>query len=177
MRIEIESTFEMETDGLRGTTIFLDEASVMATENTVMAAVLTPGETTIGNAACEPHVQDLCRFLVSLGAEIEGIESNVLRIRGVESLRGGEWSIAPEHIEVGSFISTIGAFLIAFGVAIFLWNFFNSIILGKGKPAGDDPWEADTLEWATTSPPPAYNFPRIPVVHSARPLKEDVPHT
>ena len=103
-RIEIESTFEMETDGLRGTTIFLDEASVMATENTVMAAVLTPGETTIGNAACEPHVQDLCRFLVSLGAEIEGIESNVLRIHGVESLRGGEWSIAPEHIEVGSFI-------------------------------------------------------------------------
>jgi UDP-N-acetylglucosamine 1-carboxyvinyltransferase len=103
-RIEIESIFEMETDGLRGTTIFLDEASVMATENTVMAAVLTPGETTIGNAACEPHVQDLCRFLVSLGAEIEGIESNVLRIHGVESLRGGEWSIAPEHIEVGSFI-------------------------------------------------------------------------
>ena len=103
-RIEIESTFEMETDGLRGTTIFLDEASVIATENTVMAAVLTPGETTIGNAACEPHVQDLCRFLVSLGAEIEGIESNVLRIHGVESLRGGEWSIAPEHIEVGSFI-------------------------------------------------------------------------
>jgi UDP-N-acetylglucosamine 1-carboxyvinyltransferase len=103
-RIEIESTFEMETDGLRGATIFLDEASVMATENTVMAAVLTPGETTIGNAACEPHVQDLCRFLVSLGAEIEGIESNVLRIHGVENLRGGDWSIAPEHIEVGSFI-------------------------------------------------------------------------
>jgi cytochrome c oxidase subunit 1 len=74
-------------------------------------------------------------------------------------------------------ISTIGAFLIAFGVAIFLWNFFNSIILGKGRPAGDDPWDADTLEWATTSPPPVYNFPRIPVVHSARPLKEDTPHT
>jgi UDP-N-acetylglucosamine 1-carboxyvinyltransferase len=103
-RIEIDSSYEMETDGLRGTTIFLDEASVMATENAVMAAVLTPGETTIGNAACEPHVQDLCRFLVSLGAEIEGIESNVLRIHGVETLRGGEWAIAPEHIEVGSFI-------------------------------------------------------------------------
>jgi cytochrome c oxidase subunit 1 len=73
-------------------------------------------------------------------------------------------------------LSTIGAFLIAFGVVIFLWNFFNSIILGKGKPAGDDPWEGDTLEWATTSPPPVYNFPRIPVVHSARPLKEDVAH-
>jgi UDP-N-acetylglucosamine 1-carboxyvinyltransferase len=58
----------------------------------------------IGNAACEPHVQDLCRFLVSLGAEIDGIESNVLRIHGVEKLGGGDWAIAPEHIEVGSFI-------------------------------------------------------------------------
>jgi UDP-N-acetylglucosamine 1-carboxyvinyltransferase len=76
----------------------------MATENTVMAAVLTPGETVLGNAACEPHVQDLCRFLVSLGAQIEGIESNVLRITGVERLRGGSWSIGPDHIEVGSFI-------------------------------------------------------------------------
>jgi UDP-N-acetylglucosamine 1-carboxyvinyltransferase len=103
-RIELESRYEMETDGLRGAEIFLDEASVMATENAVMAAVLSPGETTIANAACEPHVQDLCRFLVSLGAEIRGIESNLLRIRGVETLRGGEWSIAPEHIEVGSFI-------------------------------------------------------------------------
>ncbi len=103
-RITIESRFEMATDGLRGTEIFLEEASVMATENTVMAAVLAPGETVIGNAACEPHVQDLCRFLVSLGAEIDGIESNVLRIRGVDRLTGGEWRIAPEHIEVGSFI-------------------------------------------------------------------------
>ena len=74
------------------------------TENAVMAAVLARGETVIGNAACEPHVQDLCRFLVSLGAEIEGIETNVLRIRGVDSLRGGEWEIAPDHIEVASFI-------------------------------------------------------------------------
>jgi UDP-N-acetylglucosamine 1-carboxyvinyltransferase len=90
--------------GLRGEHIFLDEASVMATENTIMAAVLTPGETVIGNAACEPHVQDLCRFLVSLGAQIEGIESNVLRIHGVTSLHGGEWRVAPDHIEVGSLI-------------------------------------------------------------------------
>ena len=87
-----------------GKHIFLDEASVMATENAVMVAALTPGETVIGNAACEPHVQDLCRFLGSLGARIEGIESNVLRIEGVESLSGGEWEIGPDHIEVGSFI-------------------------------------------------------------------------
>ena len=92
------------TDGLRGAQIFLDEASVMATENTVMAAALAPGETTIVNAACEPHVQDLCRFLVSLGARIDGIGSNVLRIDGVDRLRGGEHRIGPEHIEVASFI-------------------------------------------------------------------------
>src|SRR5213595_1402113 len=102
--IDIGDRFELRTPGLRGKHIFLDEASVMATENTVMAAVLTPGETVIGNAACEPHIQDLCRFLVTLGAQIEGIESNVLRIRGVESLHGGEWRVATDHIEVGSFI-------------------------------------------------------------------------
>jgi UDP-N-acetylglucosamine 1-carboxyvinyltransferase len=102
--IDIGDRFELRTAGLRGKHIFLDEASVMATENAVMAAVLTPGETVIGNAACEPHIQDLCRFLVTLGAQIEGIESNVLRISGVESLSGGEWRICPEHIEVGSFV-------------------------------------------------------------------------
>ena len=102
--IDIGARYELRTGGLRGKHIFLDEASVMATENTVMAASLTPGETVIGNAACEPHIQDLCRFLVSLGAEIDGIESNVLRVRGVESLSGGEWRVGPEHIEVGSFI-------------------------------------------------------------------------
>jgi UDP-N-acetylglucosamine 1-carboxyvinyltransferase len=102
--VDIGARFELRTSGLRGKHIFLDEASVMATENAVMAASLTPGETVIGNAACEPHIQDLCRFLVSLGAEIEGIESNVLLIRGVDRLSGGEWRIGPEHIEVGSFI-------------------------------------------------------------------------
>jgi UDP-N-acetylglucosamine 1-carboxyvinyltransferase len=102
--IDIGARFELRTDGLRGKHIFLDEASVMATENAVMAASLSPGETVIGNAACEPHIQDLCRFLVSLGADIQGIESNVLSIRGVDRLAGGEWRIGPEHIEVGSFI-------------------------------------------------------------------------
>jgi UDP-N-acetylglucosamine 1-carboxyvinyltransferase len=104
VEIEIGDRYELRTPGLRASDIFLDEASVMATENAVMAATLTPGETVIGNAACEPHIQDLCRFLVSLGAEIEGIESNVLRVRGVETLSGGEWRVGPEHIEVGSFI-------------------------------------------------------------------------
>ena len=102
--IDGDRVYEMRADRLRGAHVFLDEASVMATENTVMAAVLAEGETVLGNAACEPHVQDLCRFLVSLGAHIEGIESNVLRIHGVQTLGGGSWSIGPDHIEVGSFI-------------------------------------------------------------------------
>ncbi|MFL5966172.1 MAG: UDP-N-acetylglucosamine 1-carboxyvinyltransferase [Gaiellaceae bacterium] len=104
VEIDLNGRYEMRTDGLRGNHVFLDEASVMATENAVMAASLAPGETVIGNAACEPHIQDLCRFLVSLGAQIEGVASNVLRIHGVERLHGGEWRIGSEHIEVCSFI-------------------------------------------------------------------------
>src|ERR671937_1509698 len=103
-RIDFDGRYEMSSKGLAGKRIFLDEASVMATENAVMAASLAKGETVIGNAACEPHVQDLCRFLRSLGAEIEGIGSNVLTVRGVQRLRGGEWRIACDHIEVASFI-------------------------------------------------------------------------
>src|ERR687897_1306849 len=102
--VTIDRAFEFQAERLRGKHVFLDEASVMGTENAVMAAVLAEGETVIGNAACEPHVQDLCRFLVSLGARIEGIESNVLRIEGVERLSGGAWRIGPEHIEVASLI-------------------------------------------------------------------------
>ena len=72
-------------------------------------------------------------------------------------------------------ISTIGAYLIALGVLTFMWNFFDSIVLGHGKRAGADPWDGDTLEWLTESPPPAYNFAQIPIVRSARPLKEPAP--
>src|SRR5437870_7357562 len=103
-QIDIGRRYEMRATALRGKDVFLDEASVMATENAVMVAALTPGVTVIGNAACEPHLQDLCRFLGSLGARIQGIESNVLRIEGVSSLGGGDWEIGPDHIEVGSFI-------------------------------------------------------------------------
>jgi UDP-N-acetylglucosamine 1-carboxyvinyltransferase len=92
------------TGRLRGAHIHLDEASVMATENAVMAATLAPGKTMISNAASEPHVQDLCRFLTCLGAQIGGIGSNVLHVTGVERLGGGSYAIGPEHIEVGSFI-------------------------------------------------------------------------
>lgn len=106
---ELGASFEFpgryELQGrLAGAHIHLDEASVMATENTLMAASLAPGQTVISNAACEPHVQDLCRFLVSRGAKIGGIGSNVLHVDGVERLSGGSYAIAPEHVEVGSFI-------------------------------------------------------------------------
>jgi len=102
--IDANRRFTMRTAGLVGTNVFLDEASVTGTENAVMAATLARGETTLGNAASEPHVQDLCRFLVELGADIDGIGTNVLRVTGVESLHGGEHTIAPDHIEVASFI-------------------------------------------------------------------------
>jgi UDP-N-acetylglucosamine 1-carboxyvinyltransferase len=94
----------MSAQALKGKKIFLDEASVTATENAVMAAVLADGDTLIYNAAAEPHVQDLCSFLNALGARIEGIATNSLAIRGVETLRGGEFTIPSDHIEVGSYI-------------------------------------------------------------------------
>jgi len=104
VEIEANRRFTMRTSGLAGANVFLDEASVTGTENAVMAATLARGETTLDNAACEPHVQDLCRFLVALGAEIDGVGTNRLRLTGVESLHGGEHTIAPDHIEVASFI-------------------------------------------------------------------------
>jgi len=104
VEIEANRRFTMRTAGLVGANVFLDEASVTGTENAVMAATLAHGETTLGNAASEPHVQDLCRFLVGLGAAIDGIGTNRLRVTGVESLHGGEHTIAPDHIEVASFI-------------------------------------------------------------------------
>ena len=90
--------------GLRGADLYLDEASVTGTENAVMAAVLARGTTTISNAACEPHVQDLCRLLNAMGARIEGVGSNVLTIHGVEGLGGCTHRVGADHIEVASFI-------------------------------------------------------------------------
>ena len=102
--IDFQRRFDMRTDGLTGTTMYLDEPSVTGTENAIMAATLARGETVITNAACEPHVQDLCGFLNARGARISGVGSNELRIEGVRELGGGEWRICPDHIEVGSFI-------------------------------------------------------------------------
>ena len=102
--IHIDSEFKIQGDRLVGADLFLDEASVTATENAVMAAVLSEGKTTITNAACEPHVQDLCRMLRAMGANITGIGSNLLFIEGVKELHGADFTIGSDFMEVGSFI-------------------------------------------------------------------------
>jgi len=91
--------------GLVGADIFLEEMSVMATENVVMAASLAKGTSIIRNAASEPHVQDLCRMITGMGGKIEGIGTNVLQIEGVPKLHGGEAAVGPDYLEVGSFIA------------------------------------------------------------------------
>jgi UDP-N-acetylglucosamine 1-carboxyvinyltransferase len=94
--------------GLRAGDVFMDEPSVMATENALMAAALTPGTTLLGNAACEPHIQDLARMLVKMGADIQGIGSNMLTVTGADRLRGCQHDVAADHIEIGSFIALAG---------------------------------------------------------------------
>lgn len=95
---------EAPEGGLQGCYMLLDEASVTGTANIIMASVLAQGKTTIYNAACEPYIQQLCKMLVRMGAEIEGIGSNLLNITGVKYLRGTEHKLLPDMIEVGSFI-------------------------------------------------------------------------
>lgn len=97
--------FELRADQrLQGQDILLDEASVTATENGIMAAALARGATILRNAASEPHVQDLCRLLVSMGCPIEGIGTNTLIIHGQEALRGAEFTVSPDFVEIGSYI-------------------------------------------------------------------------
>jgi len=96
--------FTFKSNGLQGADFLMDEASVTATENAIMAAVTAKGDTIIRNAASEPHVQELCFFLNTLGAQIEEIGSNTLNIRGVPKLHGGEYTIGPDYLEVVSFV-------------------------------------------------------------------------
>ena len=107
LRVTIDkgNGYKMETKGLVGNEkMWLVEASVTGTETIILAAVKAKGKTVIYNAACEPHTQDLCNFLVSIGAKITGIGSNKLIIEGVEKLHGGEWSIIPDHIDIAGYI-------------------------------------------------------------------------
>jgi UDP-N-acetylglucosamine 1-carboxyvinyltransferase len=103
--ISYEGDLLLTADRLRGADILLDEASVTATENTMLAAVTAEGTTVIRNAASEPHVQDLCHMLNRMGAHIEGISSNTLTIHGVEKLDGADYTLSADYMEVGSFIS------------------------------------------------------------------------
>jgi len=103
-KVKTKDTFTFTAKSLTGADIFLDEASVTGTENAVMAAVRAEGKTILTNAASEPHVQDLCRMLVSMGAQIEGIGSNILTITGVKKLSGCDFTIGADYMEVGSFI-------------------------------------------------------------------------
>ena len=101
---EEKHCYEIYGDNLKGAYMLLDEASVTGTANVIMTAVLTPGETTIFNAACEPYLQQLCKMLNTMGAKISGVGSNLLHIEGVSSLRGTTHRLLPDMIEVGSFI-------------------------------------------------------------------------
>ena len=103
-RVETAAGLDIDARSLKGASMFLDEPSVTATENAIMAATLAPGETLIRNAAAEPHVQDLCRLLNRMGACIGGIGTPNLTIEGVSSLGGAEFAIGADHIETGSFI-------------------------------------------------------------------------
>ena len=105
--VEAEPTrFSFRAPGrLKGAEVFLDEASVTATENAVMAASLAKGTTVIMNAASEPHIQDLCRLINAMGGKVSGIGTNRLEIEGVESLHGADYTLGPDYIEVGSFIT------------------------------------------------------------------------
>ena len=107
--IEFKERCTISCSKLIGSYILLDEASVMATENAIMCAVLAKGETTIYNSACEPHVQGLCNMLLSMGADIKGIGTNRLVIVGKSKLHGCTHKIMPDHIEVGSFIGLAAA--------------------------------------------------------------------
>ncbi|HJU24639.1 MAG TPA: UDP-N-acetylglucosamine 1-carboxyvinyltransferase [Casimicrobiaceae bacterium] len=100
----VDNSYELRTTGLQGADVFLDEPSVTATENALMAAVAAKGTTILRNAASEPHVQDLAQFLVAIGANIDGIGTNCMTIEGGRTLRGATHRIGPDHIEVGSFI-------------------------------------------------------------------------
>jgi UDP-N-acetylglucosamine 1-carboxyvinyltransferase len=103
--LEGEHDYRFERSSFAGNDILLDEASVTATENILMAAVLAPGRTTIFNAACEPHVQDLCNMLVKMGAQITGIGTNLIAIEGVSALCGTQYRISPDYVEAASFIA------------------------------------------------------------------------
>jgi UDP-N-acetylglucosamine 1-carboxyvinyltransferase len=145
-RIDPGPSYRLRAQALTGTDIFLDEPSVTATENAVMAAVLAKGRTRIRNAAAEPHVQDLCQLLLAMGAAIDGIGTNVLSIEGVDRLRGCRFRIESDHIEVGSFIGLAAVTGGALSIESAAVRHLDSTLLAyerlgiRCEPRGDDLW-------------------------------------
>ena len=109
IEVHANQAYTLTRRQLKAADIVLDEASVTATENILMAAVLAPGRTSIYNAACEPHIQDLGALLIRMGARIEGLGTNRLLVDGVDALHGAEHTVQPDHIEIGSFIAAAAA--------------------------------------------------------------------
>ena len=108
-RVNTDGQLSFTANKLVGADIFLDEASVTATENAVMAACLAEGTTILTNTASEPHVRDLCNMLIAMGADITGVGSNILTIKGVKKLHGCDFKIGPDYMEIGSFIGLAAA--------------------------------------------------------------------
>ncbi|HUZ83814.1 MAG TPA: UDP-N-acetylglucosamine 1-carboxyvinyltransferase [Gaiellales bacterium] len=169
--VEVDREYRLRAPrGLHGADLFLDEASVTGTENAVMAAVLATGPTVIRNAACEPHVQDLCEMLVAMGAQIAGIGSNVLRIDGVDRLHGCRQRVGADHIEVASFIGlaavTGGDVTIEDAAVVHL----RSILLAFGRLGVEVECHGDTVRVA-----PGQTLAVVDDVHGQIPKIEDGP--
>lgn len=139
------SSFLVRTEGLTGADVFLDEPSVTGTENAVMAAVTTPGTTVLRNAAREPHVQDLCRFLVTIGARIEGVGTHQLVIEGVDRLGGGSFRIGSDHIEIGSVIGLAAATGSTLRIADVERASFDPLRIGFQRLGLELEWREDAL--------------------------------
>ncbi|MDX1579143.1 MAG: UDP-N-acetylglucosamine 1-carboxyvinyltransferase, partial [Gemmatimonadota bacterium] len=137
--------FHLRSDGLRGTSIFLDEPSVTGTENAILAAVTADGTTEIRNAAREPHVRDLCRFLSALGARIEGEGTHHLTIEGVSALGGGRYRLGPDHIEIGSLIGLAAATGSTLRIAEVAREDFDPLRVGFQRLGVEFEWREDDL--------------------------------
>ena len=143
--VRLASGFEIEARELRGADFFLDEPSVTATENAIMAAVLAKGETWIRNSASEPHVQDLCRLLNAMGGRIEGIGTHQLHISGVPELGGTTFAVGSDHIETGSFVGlavVTGSRIVVEGAPV---EHLDSTLLGFRRLGVEMSVDGDTL--------------------------------
>lgn len=170
IRVEGRDRFSLRSTRLRGARILLEEASVTATENVLMAAVLAEGKTTIFNAACEPHVQDLCLMLRKMGAHISGIGTNYLRIQGVTSLRGVTHTVSPDYVDIASF---------AAAAAITRGDITIENVSGNCMDVISRPFRKLGIEWrladSTLRVPAGQRFRIVNDYNSAIPKVEDGP--